>query len=108
MAFSDHGISSASNSSQSVSSPSHRPASPIAVRSRSRIVSVTDSSSKNGRPVRVYSEPVGPSTPKRPRAASASRQTRATAREPMCFSSHTTRSTPSAAYCANASAGCSR
>ncbi len=52
-ALSDHGISSASSSIQSVASSSHRPASPAAVRSRSRISSVTDASSRKGRPVRV-------------------------------------------------------
>ena len=52
-AFSDHGISSASSRSQSVSNSAHRPASSTAARTRPRISSVTESSSKNGRPVRV-------------------------------------------------------
>ncbi len=87
---------------------SQSPAAVTALRRRSRISSVRAGSSRKGRAVRVYSAPVGPAVPKRAVAAAASAQTRATAREPMCFSSHTTRSTPSAAYCANASAGCSR
>jgi hypothetical protein len=44
---------------------------------------------------------------KRFRAASASRHTITTAREPMCFSSQITRGTPAWRKYANASAGCS-
>ncbi len=62
--------------------------------------------SKNDRPVRVYAAP-GPSMPKRAGPTPSSRVTSSTAREPMCFSSHTTDATPSPAKCANASAGCS-
>ncbi len=43
---------------------------------------------------RLMPEP-SPTTPKRRRAASSSRHTITTAREPMCFSSHTTLGTPS-------------
>lgn len=114
-ALRDQGISSASSSTQSVPHSSHSPAAVTAVRSLPRITSVSAASSRNGRPVRVYSAPVGPPappgippTPNRSRAAAASRQTSTTARDPMCFSSHTTLLTPSARYCAKASAGCSR
>ena len=46
--------------------------------------------------------------PKRRSAASASLVITAMAREPMCFSSHTTRVTPHPAYSSKACSGCSR
>jgi hypothetical protein len=48
-----------------------------------------------------------PDDPNRLRAASSSRQTTTTAREPMCFSSQTTVGTPWLRKYENASAGCS-
>ena len=56
-------------------------------------------SAKNGRPVRVQMASPG---------AGRGRPAYAPAREPMCFSSHTTRPTPAPRRSANAVAGCSR
>ena len=51
---------------------------------------------KNGRPVLVQMAP-GPGKPKRePARRAGERHTSSTAREPMCFSSHSTEATPSA------------
>ena len=104
IAFADHGSSSQSSTSQPVSSASHSPARSTAARSRS---SAGSASSRNGRPGARVERAACPRTPKRSRATSSSRQTTAIAREPMCFSSHTTCATPAARYSANASAGCS-
>ena len=95
-ALADHGSNSASSSSQPVPSSSNRPALSAAARIRSIRRAVSDSP-KKGRPVRVHTAPsASPGAPNLARAAARSRQTSATAREPMCFSSHTTWPTPSA------------
>ena len=49
----------------------------------------------------------GPNRARTRASGSSSRQASTTAREPMCFSSQITAVMPSAAYPANASAGCS-
>ncbi len=94
-AFTDQGISSQSRHAQSVSSFRHRSAASKAARTRASSPVSSAASLKNRRPVRVKQMPVPPSaTPKRLRATSSSRHTTTTAREPMCFSSHTTLGTP--------------
>jgi len=99
IAFADHGSSSQSSTSQPVPSSSHRPAASTAARTRLSTASVSARSSRKGRPVRVYMAPVSPvSTPKRSWATSASRQTTAIARDPMCFSSQITVGTPCEGY----------
>ena len=56
--------------------------------------------------MRVQIAPVsGPVTPNRACAASADRQSAMTARDPMCFSSHTTSATPRSRKWAKASSG---
>ena len=101
------GISSASSSTQDVSSSSNSPVSAHAARSRSTSRAVR-SAPKNDRPVRVHTAPsASAGAPNRARAASRSRQTRATARDPMCFSSQITCATPSDRYAAKACSGCS-
>jgi hypothetical protein len=94
-AFADHGISSQSRQSQVVLSWFHNSAVVIAARRRSSSWRSSAASLKNLRPVRVVMMPTSPvSMPNRSRAADSSLQSTATAREPMCFSSHTTRITP--------------
>ena len=73
----------------------NRPAFSAAARTRSTSGAVR-SAAKNGRPVLVQIAPAAPGTPNLGCASSSERQTSSTAREPMCFSSHSTDSTPSA------------
>ena len=84
-------------------SSSKSPAFSAAARTCS-ISAAASSGAKNGRPVLVQMAP-GPGRPKREpaallagaaAAAGAERHTSSTAREPMCFSSHSTEATPSA------------
>jgi len=77
-----------------VLSSSKSPAFSAAVRISSSNAAVS-SAARNGRPVLVQMAP-GPRTPKRAGASSGERHTSSTAREPMCFSSHSTDATPSA------------
>ena len=92
-ALADQGSSSQSRATQSVSSDANRGATASRSDSTRGVVS-----EKNGRPVRVWTRPQVPSSmPKRRAATAASRVSTAIAREPMCFSSHTTDCTPIAA-----------
>ena len=77
---------SSSANSPAVSAASRRPSSSEAV----------SGAGKNGRPVLVQTAPGAGETPKRAAADRGDRHTSSTAREPMCFSSHTTSATPSA------------
>ena len=103
-AFAFHGSNSASSSSQPEPSSSNSPAAADRTSAKSAAFC---SAEKNGRPVRVYTAPP-PRIPKRRYATSSSWHTSTTAREPMCFSWHTTDCTPAARNSANASSGCSR
>jgi len=105
-ASADQGSSSQSSTSQSVSSSVHRSSALMAARALSSIAVSSVGSLKNARPVRVKMAPT-PDAPKRRRAAASSRHSTTTAREPMCFSSHTRRVTPSRRNASNASAWCS-
>ena len=108
-ALADQGSSSQSSTSHSVPSSSHSPAG----------VDAGADALEERRLERGVGEegPAGPgvdgarrpadSMPNRAGPPTASRQTTTTARDPMCFSSHTTRSTPAARKAANASWGCS-
>ena len=89
------GISSASNSSHAVPSSANSPAACAAPASL-LTTAASSSGPRNGRPVLVHSAPGWPSSvPNRSAAAPADAQISATAREPMCFSSQITCSTPS-------------
>ena len=91
-ALADHGSSSASSSSQSVSElvpQAGRGRPPRAAGRAARSVSAGVEERPAGAGVDRAGRAVG--APKRSRAASASRQTSTTAREPMCFSSQTPR-----------------
>ena len=104
----DQGSSSASSSSQDVDSSSNSPAATAAARTRSSSAALS-AGPKKGRPVRVHTAPppMPGETPKRAAASPSDRHTSTTARDPMCFSSHTTSRTPASAYAAKACAGCS-
>ena len=106
-ALRDQGMISASNSNQSVSSSSHRPASATAFDTRSRTARSSAGSEKNRRPVRVTASPAASVGTKRRWATSELRHTITIARDPMCFSSQITDGIPSERKDANASAGCS-
>ena len=79
-----------------VPSSSNRPACSAASRTWPIRASVRPAG-KKGRPVLVQTAPhvPVPGTPNRAWTAAGERQTRSTAREPMCFSSHSTEATPS-------------
>ncbi len=71
------------------------PAAVTAVRISASSSSVAAVVSKNGRPVRVRTAPVAPSSAlNRDAAVPGSRVAMTIARDPMCLASHTTRSTP--------------
>ena len=78
-----------------MSSSANSPAASAAARTRSSSEAVSGGG-KNGRPVLVQTAPGAGETPKRAAAEGDDRHTSRTAREPMCFSSHTTSATPSA------------
>ena len=97
-AFADHGITSQSRQTHSVSNRSHNPRSLSAALTCSRTARSTATSVKKRRPVRVWTMPIPASgMPNRRVAARSSRQAMTTAREPMCFCSHTTVRTPRSA-----------
>ena len=84
--------------------PSRRP---TRTRASSRLVQLR--SSKNGRPVRVYTAPVLPSsTPKRPGGLGVAGRPPRRPASPCASPRTRTLPTPSSRYAANASAGCSR
>ena len=86
---------SASRQIQSLSNRCQNPVLSTAARSRATSSRPRSGSLKKGRPVRVYTTPVSPSpAPNLRRAAASSRQSRITARDPMCFSWQITLETP--------------
>ena len=95
-ALADQGISSQSRQTQSVSSRSQNRAASSARRTWSSSCRSSSPFSNIERPVRVWQTPapLGGETPNRRSAAASSRHTTTTDRDPMCFSSHTTRRTP--------------